>query len=103
MSSTMNSGFTEATPRPARVSRSRRGLSTIRSRVLGVAIAAMLLRAARALADSGTPTDWPVTGGDAGGSRYSPLAEIDRSNVAGLKVAWTYRHGDVRSGGIFPD
>jgi quinoprotein glucose dehydrogenase len=43
---------------------------------------------------------WPVTGGDAGGSRYSPLADIHRGNVATLKVAWTYRHGDYRSGGL---
>jgi quinoprotein glucose dehydrogenase len=35
--------------------------------------------------------------------RHSPLGQIDRSNVAGLEVAWTYRHGDFRSGGIFPD
>src|SRR2546425_4326147 len=25
--------------------------------------------------------DWPVYGGDAGGARYSPLKEINRSNV----------------------
>ncbi|MBI3247837.1 MAG: pyrroloquinoline quinone-dependent dehydrogenase [Deltaproteobacteria bacterium] len=45
--------------------------------------------------------DWPVTGGDPGDMRYSPLAEIDRTNVARLQVAWTYRHGDYRSG--WPD
>ncbi len=47
--------------------------------------------------------DWPVTGGDPGGMRYSPLAEIDRTNVGRLKVAWTFRHGDFRSGGPFAD
>jgi len=36
---------------------------------------------------------WPVYGGDAGGARYSPLADINRSNVATLKVAWTFRTG----------
>ena len=45
--------------------------------------------------------DWPVTGGDPGGMRYSPLAHIDRTNVADLDVVWTYRHGDYRSG--WPD
>src|ERR1700746_1607369 len=45
--------------------------------------------------------DWPVTGGDPGGMRYSPLREVDRSNVGDLEVAWTYRHGDYRSG--WPD
>src|SRR5437867_7425638 len=36
---------------------------------------------------------WSAYGGDAGGTRYSPLTQIDRRNVAGLKVAWTYRTG----------
>ena len=39
---------------------------------------------------------WPVTGGDAGHMRYSPLTDVHRGNVAHLKVAWTYRHGDYR-------
>jgi quinoprotein glucose dehydrogenase len=47
--------------------------------------------------------DWPVTGGDPGAARYSPLADIDTTNVRQLRVAWVYRHGDVRSGGILPD
>ena len=47
--------------------------------------------------------DWPVTGSDAGGTRYSTLHDIDRTTVSRLKVAWIYRHGDYRSGGIFPD
>ena len=37
---------------------------------------------------------WRHYGGDAGGTRYSPLDEIDRENVANLEVAWTYRTGD---------
>jgi quinoprotein glucose dehydrogenase len=35
-----------------------------------------------------------VYGGDAGGLKYSPLATIDRSNVAQLKVAWTWKTGE---------
>lgn len=46
-------------------------------------------------------TEWPVTGGDPGGMRYSALTDINRTNVAQLQVAWTYRHGDYRSG--WPD
>ena len=38
--------------------------------------------------------DWPVTGGDPGNSRYSPLASINRENVGKLGVAWTYHTGD---------
>jgi quinoprotein glucose dehydrogenase len=35
--------------------------------------------------------EWGVYGGDAGGTRYSPLAHITRENVRSLAVAWTYR------------
>jgi quinoprotein glucose dehydrogenase len=38
--------------------------------------------------------DWPAYGRDAGGSRYSPVAQIDRTNVKRLRVAWTYRTGE---------
>jgi quinoprotein glucose dehydrogenase len=41
-----------------------------------------------------TGGDWPAYGRDPGGSRYSPLTQINRSNVQGLKVAWTYRTGE---------
>ena len=39
--------------------------------------------------------DWPVYGLDAGGERFSPLAAINRGNVASLEVAWTVRTGDA--------
>src|SRR6476469_5657454 len=38
--------------------------------------------------------DWPVYLGDKGRTLYSPLSQINRSNVAQLKVAWTYDTGD---------
>ncbi len=34
--------------------------------------------------------DWPVYGGAPEGTHYSPLTQINRANVAQLKVAWTY-------------
>ncbi|MDH3733832.1 MAG: pyrroloquinoline quinone-dependent dehydrogenase, partial [Gemmatimonadota bacterium] len=34
--------------------------------------------------------DWPVYGGDPGGTKYSTLADIDRSNVDHLVLAWTW-------------
>ena len=40
---------------------------------------------------------WPTYGNDPGGTRYSPLSQIDRANVARLRSAWTYRTGE--SGG----
>src|SRR5260221_14148877 len=34
--------------------------------------------------------DWPAYGRDAGGGRFSPLAQITPDNVSKLQVAWTY-------------
>src|SRR5262249_23642713 len=51
------------------------------------------------LAAAATPVDdWPVYGHDPGGTRYSPLSDIARTNVTGLRVAWTFRAGDVSAG-----
>ena len=36
---------------------------------------------------------WPAYGNDAGGTRYSAAAQIDRTNVDKLQLAWTYRTG----------
>ena len=38
--------------------------------------------------------EWRYYGGDAGSSRFSSLKEINKGNVARLKVAWTYHTGD---------
>ncbi len=37
--------------------------------------------------------NWPQYGGHEGGGRYSPLAQINQSNVAELELAWSYRTG----------
>lgn len=38
------------------------------------------------------PTDtWPTYNGDYSGRRYSPLAQINSSNVRNLRLAWMYR------------
>src|SRR5215207_8905705 len=46
--------------------------------------------------------EWPHYGGDTGGSKYSPLDSINRSNVGNLKVAWTFNTGDLSDGTTFP-
>jgi len=46
----------------------------------------------------GAVADWPYYGGDAGGSRYSRLGQINRTNVARLQIAWEYRTSDVSDG-----
>src|SRR6185503_16576446 len=38
--------------------------------------------------------DWPAYLGDKARSLYSPLQQINRTNVAQLKIAWTYDTGD---------
>ncbi|AHG88419.1 Pyrrolo-quinoline quinone repeat-containing protein [Gemmatirosa kalamazoonensis] len=51
----------------------------------------------------GAPTprdvDWPVTGGEPGNSRHSPLAQIDRTTVKRLRVAWIHHTGDASPSG----
>ncbi|NIQ54475.1 MAG: PQQ-binding-like beta-propeller repeat protein, partial [Gammaproteobacteria bacterium] len=39
--------------------------------------------------------EWPAYGRDPGGTRFSPLDDIRRENVADLEVAWTYRTGEA--------
>ncbi len=42
--------------------------------------------------------DWPSYGHDPGGMRYSPLTQINRENVAKLKIAWIFHTGDISEG-----
>lgn len=53
------------------------------TRLLALAVAAASVTAA-------AHRDWPAYGGGPAGIRYSPLKQITRSNVARLRVAWTY-------------
>ena len=45
--------------------------------------------------------DWPAYGGTAEETRYSPLTQIDRSNVARLRIAWQFDPGDSPANGRF--
>jgi quinoprotein glucose dehydrogenase len=40
---------------------------------------------------------WPHYGGDAGGHRFSPAAQISAANVANLEVAWIFSTGDLHN------
>jgi quinoprotein glucose dehydrogenase len=42
--------------------------------------------------------DWPAYGRTQAGERYSPLSQINDQNVKDLKVAWTFRTGDLKTG-----
>jgi len=39
--------------------------------------------------------EWPSYGRDPGGTRFSPLAQVNRANVESLAVAWRYRTGEA--------
>ncbi|MGY3622533.1 quinoprotein glucose dehydrogenase [Bradyrhizobium sp. USDA 10063] len=42
-----------------------------------------------------TGADWPVYGGSNSARRYSPLDQINHSNVANLTKVWTFHTGDL--------
>ena len=59
-------------------------------------LATLLGAASTALAaPAQTVREWPIYGGDSAGTKYSPLAQINRANVARLKPAWIYRCDDM--------
>jgi quinoprotein glucose dehydrogenase len=45
--------------------------------------------------DAPANADWPAYGGTAAGTRFSPLTQINTSNVKKLRVAWVYHFNDV--------
>jgi quinoprotein glucose dehydrogenase len=57
--------------------------------VFGVAIAGVLVYAVQS-----TDVDWAINGGE-NNIRYSPLTQINKSNVKSLEVAWTYDSKDA--------
>ncbi|HEY4130613.1 MAG TPA: pyrroloquinoline quinone-dependent dehydrogenase [Gemmatimonadaceae bacterium] len=44
-----------------------------------------------------SPAEWTAYGRDAFGTRYSPLSQISRDNVAKLVPAWTYRTDEMET------
>src|SRR5262252_6831480 len=82
-------------PKRSESHRSPRARVSVRLSSLALAtllVAGCVRAASRESMDQG---EWPSYGNDAGGTRYSPLAEIDRHNVTNLRMAWTYRTGEV--------
>lgn len=84
-----------------------RNRATIRGALAGLAGAALVAMAASAadvtherLVDSeAEPENWINHHGNYESHRFSSLDEIDRDNVAGLKVAFTWAMGDTQGGG----
>jgi quinoprotein glucose dehydrogenase len=59
-----------------------------------LAIGAPLANAQSQPGDAPAHADWPVYGGNADGSRWSPLRQVTRENVTSLAVAWTFDTGE---------
>jgi quinoprotein glucose dehydrogenase len=67
---------------------------------LPTALLAAACAASVAAQDSG---QWGLYSGTKGATRYSPLAQIDASNVAGLRVAWRHKQADAAILAANPD
>ena len=57
--------------------------------------AVILLVLILGLSSAVSAQEWRFYGGDAGGTRSSPLKQINRQNVGKLKMVWTYHIGEV--------
>ena len=68
---------------------------TICARALIQTAMLALLAAGSVTAANPQAGDWPVYGYDAGGTRFSPLQQIDTGNVSRLRPAWTYHTGEL--------
>lgn len=54
------------------------------------------------LAAAAQAGDWRSWGGDPGGMKYSPLKQIDKSNVARLRPAWEFDTNEWSDGSVYP-
>lgn len=65
-----------------------------RLRHIGLGAAAIALLSTGASGQKTSPVEWRHYGGDQGGTKYSPLTDINRGNVAKLGVAWEWKTGE---------
>jgi hypothetical protein len=75
--------------------RVRRDATSLRDRSRAVRHRVRPSRRARSL---GPTADWPEYAGTKGGSHYSPLTQVTRTNVGQLTLAWSHRSGDFSPG-----
>src|SRR6516162_10006228 len=47
---------------------------------------------------SNPAADWPMYNHDLGGTRYSPLSQINATNVSNVKLTWSYRLSNAPTG-----
>jgi quinoprotein glucose dehydrogenase len=77
--------------------------TSTRARAQAFSLLMLGAMATAAQAQSPDASDWGYYGGDVFGAHSSSLAQIDRSNVAQLEVAWTYHTGELGEGFSRPD
>lgn len=65
-------------------------------------LAGALLSWGDASAQEAPDRGWSSYGHDPGGTRYSPLTQINRENISKLAIAWAYHTGDVSDGSKYP-
>src|SRR5438874_2067871 len=64
-------------------------------RFLCMLVLAVLLAAQWQCTKTKPSPDWPVYGGNSQNTHYSPLTQINKSNVKRLEVAWSYDTGET--------
>jgi quinoprotein glucose dehydrogenase len=70
-------------------------VSLMKLRLLWMLLVLLLTQTANAQSSN---TEWRFYGGDEGGSRFSILNQINTTNVASLRRAWTYHTGELQLG-----
>ena len=60
--------------------------------------AATLLPLVAQTPKSNPAADWPMYNRDLGGTRYSPLTQINATNISNVKLAWSYRLSNAPAG-----
>jgi len=70
---------------------------TLRTLPIGWMLIVFALVGAPAGAQQGAPAngEWPTYGGDLGGTKYSPLDQIDATNFGLLELAWRWQSADA--------
>src|SRR5579864_7548198 len=65
--------------------------------VLSISLAILSPAGIALHAQRGAPKngEWPAYGGDKGGTKYSPLDQINRDNFRTLKIAWRWKTPDA--------
>jgi quinoprotein glucose dehydrogenase len=64
--------------------------------IAGICTVAVLALSQTGTAQRGSAAgEWRHYGGDAGGTKYSPLDQINASNVSKLQIAWRWKTSNL--------